>query len=338
VSILFDTQQLSVAEAVQIFKSMPSGWQLASLHPRMVEIDATRDGLFKPTFWCFRAKERCLLHSFQLVDTPALNLRDIQSAYGYGGPISNSDDPSFLRQALNAQSKWASNNGVIAEFLRFHPLVPHERWFEGKIAANRQTVHIDLTGELFDNYEGRRRTDVRRFLKSGIDVRKVSPDTMLGSFPEMYKRNMEHIGAAESYFFPAAYFDVLCNSELVENWLAYRGDRVVAGAVFLISRAAGIVEYFLGAKILGFDEYKPMVGLLHVAAQYYREQSFRYLFLGGGRSADLKDSLLSFKRGFSPLVAQFRIGSRVFDGDSYARLAEMLPKKAESGRVLFYRD
>jgi hypothetical protein len=334
----FPSRELSVQEAIQTFERIPGQWQLASLHPGMVDVDAARDPLIRPVFWYFQKDGHYWVHCFQLVDNPELEVRDIQSAYGYGGPLSDTDDPGFLKEAQDAFARWAEDNDVIAEFLRFHPLVPHERWYAGQVANNRETVHIDLGTELFEQYQGRRRTDVRRFLKSRLKVERVSPDVMSGAFPELYKQNMDQIGAAKSYYFSARYFEALFRFAGVENWLAYSGDTAIAGAVVLVSNTARIAEYFLGAKTVGFEEHKPMIGLLHVVAHHYQELAFRYFFLGGGRSTDPNDSLLTFKKGFSPLTGQYRIGSRVLDRESYARLAALWPKKAQSGRVLFYKD
>src|ERR1700680_4379842 len=136
--------QLSLHEAINIFETVPARWQLASLHPMMVELDAVRDPSFRPIHWCFQSEGRFLIHSFQLSDNPGLAVRDIQSAYGYGGPLSNTDDPEFVAAAEHAFTGWAKESNVIAEFLRFHPLVPHDRWYAGDVVSNRDTVHVDL--------------------------------------------------------------------------------------------------------------------------------------------------------------------------------------------------
>ena len=92
-------RQLSLHKAVQTFETMPAQWQLASLHPAMVELDAARDQTLRPIHWCYEADGHRLLHSFQLADNPGFAVRDVQSAYGYGGPLSNTDDPAFLKAA-----------------------------------------------------------------------------------------------------------------------------------------------------------------------------------------------------------------------------------------------
>jgi hypothetical protein len=330
--------QLSLREAVEMFESIPAQWQLASLHPAMVELDAVRNEALRPIHWCFQTDGRCLTHSFQLADNPGLAVRDIQSAYGYGGPLSNTDDPEFLKAAEHAFTRWAKERNVIAEFLRFHPLVPHGKWYAGEVVNNRETVHVDLAKGLFDQYQTRRRTDVRRFLESKVRVERVSPEVMNGVFPKLYKQNMDQVAATRGYYFSESYFDCLFRFGAAENWLAYSDKQPIAGAVILVSARAGVAEYFLGAKAAGSEYQRAMIGLLHLVAQHYQTSSFRYFYLGGGRSVDPKDSLLFFKKGFSSLTGRYQIGSRVYDPESYARLKEILPKKAGTGRVLFYKD
>lgn len=331
-------RQIGLEEAVEAFRAMPPAWQLASLHPRMVEVDALRDPLLRPTNWCYRDGERCFLHCFELGSNPGLAVNDVQSAYGYGGPLSNSDDATFLSAAQDAFQFWAQEHSIVAEFLRFHPLIPHSRWYSGNVASNRETVHMDLSRPLFVQYQTRRRTDVRRFSESGVSIRKVSPDTMNSIFPELYRTNMERIGAAQDYYFPLNYFEALLRFEEAEGWLAWQGDTAIAGAIFLVSASARVVEYHLGAQLQGFERQRAMVGLLHLAAEHYQSEAFQYLYLGGGRSVAPDDSLLFFKRGFSSLAGHFQTASKILDPEHYAHLTSRLPEKAATGRVLFYKD
>jgi hypothetical protein len=330
--------QLSLREAVEVFQGMPAEWQLASLHPEMVELDAKRDVLLQPVYWCFRADDQCLIHSFQLGDNPGLAIKDIQSAYGYGGPLSNTDNPQFLKIADGALSQWAQSNSVVAEFLRFHPLIPHGKWYSGVIANNRETVYIDLAKDLFEQYQARRRTDVRRFLESGLRVERVPPQTMQRIFPELYSGNMDQVGAASDYYFPESYFDALFHFGGAENWLVYSDNQVMAGAVILVSAQAKVAEYYLGAKAQGSERHRATIGLLHVAANFYKSMCYRYFYLGGGRSVAANDSLLFFKKGFSSLTGYYQTGSKVYEPQHYTKLKSMFPNKAATGRVLFYKD
>jgi hypothetical protein len=329
---------LALPAAMDAFERLPAAWQLASLSPAAVEADAARDAALRPAHWCFADAGALLLHSFLLGGVPGTVFRDIQSAYGYGGPLSSSEDRAFLDAADAAFRAWASSEGVLAEFLRFHPLVPHERWYGGRVADNRATVLVDLRGDFTARYEGRRRTDIRRFGESGLTVEKVPPEVMLRLFPEIYQRNMDDAGAAGSYYFPSAYFAAVLGKADADGWLVYSGSEAVAGAVMLHSARAGVVEYHLGAMTPDHKRQKPSIGLLHAAAAHYQARGFHSFYLGGGRSTAPDDTLLFFKQGFSPLTSTFRIGHRVHDARGYEQLRQALPDKSAGGRVLFYRD
>jgi hypothetical protein len=329
-------RRLPLEAAVDVFRTMPGDCQLASLHPELVAVDASRDVLLEPVYWCFSAGDRRLLHSFLLGKNPGLAIKDIQSPYGYGGPLSNSDDSQFLRMADDAFMHWARENSVVAEFLRFHPLISHRKWYAGRVAHNRDTVSIDLSKDLLGQYRKRRRPDVERFLDSGLTVRRVSPESMQVVFPVLYRENMDRVGAAPDYYFPQSYLEALFSFGGTDNWLVFAGDTPIAGAVILTSAVARVAEYHLGADRQGSGQ-RAIVGLLHAAAAHYQSLCFERFYLGGGRSTAPDDSLLFFKQGFSPLTNPFLIGSRVLEAEDYARLEARFPARAATGRVLFYK-
>ncbi|MDP2859931.1 MAG: hypothetical protein Q8P50_18465 [Bacillota bacterium] len=279
-----------------------------------------------------------LLRCFRLCDSPALGVRDIESAYGYGGPLSTTADPEFLSAARDAFTQWARARGVLAEFLRFHPLVPHERWYSGDVAFNRTTVHVDLAEDLFQQYPTRTRTCIRQYRAGGLAMERVSSEVMRSVFPGMYESNMEHAGASSEYHFPLRYLEALFEFCECDNWLVFMRGKPVAGAVVLASSVAGVAEYHLSARVLGLERSRAMPGLIHGMAEYYQSRSFRYLYLGGGRSVGDQDSLLFFKKGFSQSTAPYRIGHQVFAADVYDEMRVRFPERAASGRVLFYRD
>ena len=263
---------------------------------------------------------------------------DIQSAYGYGGPISNCDAPEFLAAADVAFSQWAFNHSIVVEFLRFHPLVPHANWYMGEILENRETVHMDLERDFFAQYRSRRKTYIRRFMRSGLEVARVESNAIATIFPEIYWRNMEHVGAEQAYYFPREYFSALAMFDKAECWAVKSGDQYIASAVILVSEDARVVEYHLGAREPSSEHDKAMMGLLHCVAEHYQSRDFQYFYLGGGRSAAPNDSLFFFKAGFSPLRGVFRLGDRVYDNLEYMALREKFPLKAATGRILFYKE
>ena len=75
-------------------------------------------------------------------------LHDIESAYGYGGPVVNvaGEAPTFLQDAWRNLAEWCSIERVVSEFVRFHPLLDNVRWAPNamKTFKDRITVPIAL--------------------------------------------------------------------------------------------------------------------------------------------------------------------------------------------------
>ena len=90
----------------------------------------------KSLLFAFKEEENIWLHPFLLhpIDSDAFSLIggplwfDIESAYGYGGPLSNTEDKDFLDNANEQFSEWCMENNVVAEFVRFHPIIENEKW------------------------------------------------------------------------------------------------------------------------------------------------------------------------------------------------------------------
>jgi hypothetical protein len=82
--------------------------------------------------------------------------KDFETAYGYGGPIYNCEDEEFITTALTALKTYCSDNEYVAGFVRFHPLLQNQKFFDviGSVIIDRKTVAIDLsqtTDEVWKN-------------------------------------------------------------------------------------------------------------------------------------------------------------------------------------------
>jgi len=250
---------------------------------------------------------------------------DVEGAYGYAGPIASSDDPEFLARAWSGYHVWAQDNAVPSEFVRFNPMLGNVRFASTDMAVvlDRQTVWIDLSEgpeALWTGYESRQRWSVRRAEKNGLacEQRPFTEDPL--GFASFYRAAMAEIGAAESYFFPDEHF-----MRLAELF----GDRIREfqvlhnGELFSSAMVIGYGErlhYHLAATPRSTRNAYPGNLLLHRAALWGLEQGYRIFHLGGGRTSDPADDLLSFKRQFSKRRAEFHIGKRVLDQCAFDRL------------------
>lgn len=324
--------------AADTLRHMPAGLQAPSLHPSYLLADAQRDPDLSPCFFVHEEGGESYYHAFHTASVPDTDFIDVQSAYGYGGPVASTTDREFLHASSGAWRAWCRESGVLVEFIRFHPLLENWHFFAGDVLDDRATVWVDLAApDLMAQYATRVRTTIRKAMKIGLRVEWWGAAEFLAVFPSLYADTMRMIGADEGYFFPSAYFERLLARD--SPWLAVcSNDRqVLAGAIFLHS--AEMVEYHLSAansegKLNGATNL-----ILHEAALRGQQAGKRRLHLGGGSNAAPDNPLLFFKAGFSSQRANFRIGRQIHEPQAYAAL------KAErehtlgrrTGRILFYR-
>jgi hypothetical protein len=330
--------RVSFAEAVKIFESLPGNLQIPSLHPAYIVADACRDQELTPAFWVYRAQENLYYHGFHVGIVPRTDYFDIQSPYGYGGPVATTDEQSFLHQAWEAFSSWCVQHRILAEFVRFHPLAENWHYYGGEVIDDRQTVWIDLRlDDILMSFSTRVRTAVRKAAKSGIRVEWWDKERFMEIFPALYNATMQQLNADEFYYFTNQYYDRLLRWEQAHCAVCLHGEEVVGAGIFLIGPT--VMEYHLSAS----NETGKKLGatnlLLHEAAIYGQNSGCKALHLGGGTDNRLDNSLLFFKAGFSQNFSPFKIGKNVNMTTEYNQLKGQWQEEfgKTSNRILFYR-
>lgn len=312
---------------------------MPSLIPDFTATDAIRLDGSRAVYWYFSSGQNLLLKSFILstVDVGGQTITDIQSPYGSGGVLSTCDKAPFRDAALEAFAQWALATGVTVEFLRLHPLLSGQHFYVQDIWTNRTTIQVNLTQTLMEAYSPRKRSYLRRELLLEPTLRELRGLRGVNLFATLYEENMKVVGASQEYLFPAAYFQQLLQLPFARLWgLFYpEPDGLLAAAVTLENKSSKIVEYHLGAsrRLIG---RRSMELLLHLIGQRYANSGYTSLFLGGGRSASPDDSLLRFKRSFSPIELPYRIGRNVYQPEIYNDLRTGT-KTTTALEVLFYR-
>ena len=247
---------------------------------------------------------------------------DIETAYGYGGPLANTDDRKFLYDAHKAFSRWCNDTGVVAEFLRLHPLIHNERWLpaEVKCLAERETfsISLEMLAEGCLPFNPKTRNKIRRALREGVATEIRSESEEFEYFEELYITAMDRLGAAEDYYFSREYFRALFALTRAGGWLMtaeYSGEWL-AGSVFLTG-ATGM-HYHLSATASGVRIPGTTNLLLYQAGIRGLDQGLQWLHLGGGISTDGSDPLAIFKRSMATHSHTFYIGKRLHDPHQYA--------------------
>lgn len=328
---------LELSEAQAMFDRLPDPLRWQTLSPAYVAADALRDASSRPLFLVDTEEGGLLMHGVLEAPVPGASACDWQSAYGYGGPIACGLDPQALARAWGRLDAVAKRHGVVAEFVRLHPMLGNHAWYPGTVREDRSVVTLDLqVPDLLASYSGRARTAVKKAVREGLETRWETPAAARLAFPDFYRRSMVEIGADGFYLFDDSYFDALLSLPGARTLSVLRDGERVSMAIFLFGPVQ--VEYHLSGTSAEGRRSGATNLLLHVAAETARTEGRHWLYLGGGTSAAADDPLLRFKSSFGPASGRFRIGYRVHDADLYQRLRDADPVRGRSARVLFYRS
>ena len=253
-------------------------------------------------------------------DIPGVDARDAISPYGYPGlALDCSIDPPIggkrQQHAVDpAEVDW-SPTGLVSIFIR-HTL--GEPPLAG--AAERNVVQV-ADPALPAKSRGSDRNRINKNRRAGYEVEVVpGPQTtpaQRAGFHSAYEQTMRRTGAAERYFFGAAYFDRILESE--RAWLATA--QAPAGGIAAASltvRSDGFLHYYLSGSADAQLRDSPMKNAVAALVELSAEQGLP-LNLGGGLSRG--DALEEFKRGFANREQAWQVSEIVCDRDAYERLS-----------------
>lgn len=265
---------------------------------------------------------------------------DFETAYGYGGPISNTDDIVFIQRALQLFNNYCTNNDYVCGFIRFNPLLGNSKHFEsiGQVLLDRKTVGIDLTkseDEIWMNsIVGKNRSSIKKSISRGLTFEADYSFTYLEDFINLYNDTMNKLNAHDFYLF---------NNNYYKNWISnisnsFLGvvkfeNKVISAAIFFFSNHFG--HYHLAGSDPHFLKLNPNNFMLWEAAKELKRNNVKLFHLGGGSDGDSSNSLLSFKSRFSPLRYDFNIGRLVFNPNLYEQICNQWEEINAEKAVIF---
>lgn len=259
---------------------------------------------------------------------------DIITPYGYGGPvIRRLEDPDRKNELIQAYvwefEKYARENRIVSEFVRFHPLVGNGVDFKEAYngVLDRKTVGTDLTyaDVIGTEFSKHRRKDIRRTLNHpGIRYEIDERPGTLRDFIPIYYSTMDRDEAGDSYYFGEEYFDHL---------LAWFPENIITAKVFLDDKTIAMGVYFrygrflhahLSGTLTEYLEYSPAYILKYALALYGHEHGYDVIHYGGGSSRDPGNGLYRFKKEFGKNTEfDFYIGKKIWDAQVYKKLCAL---------------
>lgn len=254
---------------------------------------------------------------------------DISTPYGYGGPLVKNYNREDMECFFSALTKWAQNENIVSQFIRFHPLIENHKFFDGfsTLKTFKKTVFLDLTNDeiLYKNMSSTCRWEVKKAIKKDVTICIDNSKSAQENFVKMYLETMNRNQASNYYYFNESFFDSIF-SYLGENsnlFNAYYNNKIVSSAIIL--KGNDYLHYHLSASDKEYMNLSANRLLIYEVAKWGIERGYKKLHLGGGN--DSEDSLFMYKRSFNKQgLKDFYIGSNIFDKVRYNELMELRKK------------
>ena len=239
---------------------------------------------------------------------------DFSTPYGYGGWIIEGEG---ISQLFEAYKRWLNKNGIISEFVRFHPMISNHDCCQSfyDVIQLGEVVHMDLTSPetIWSNITSKNRNVIRKAIKNGVKIYNGRFPEIFRQFREIYNMTMDKYDAGEYYFFSENFYKSVLE-DLPQNaqvfWAEKEGQVIAASIIFATN---GRMNYHLSGSLGDFRSLAPTNYLLYESALWGCANGYRTLYLGGGVGSS-EDNLFKFKRAFyKGDLNHFFIGKRVYD-------------------------
>jgi hypothetical protein len=292
--------------------------------PAYVVLDALLTGDRPAAFW-YREDDRVFLLPLTLRRVPDSNSTDAISPYGYPGPVSNADpaDRGFWRRATAAMRDTLSAHGIVTAFVRLHPLLPApldvlDR--AGTVVRHGETVSVDLSlsvDEMWHETRSDHRNHINRARRAGVTVVWDEWDRLV-DWVAVYHENMRRLGASDYYLVPAGHMAALRDAlgDRMHLATALVDGEVVGGNTFFEYR--GIIQGYLASTRRENNHHADK--LLYDEVRRWTKSRGNTIFHVGGGVGGAKDSLFSYKAGFSSGRHPFHTWRVVADRAGYEDL------------------
>ncbi|HOP11119.1 MAG TPA: GNAT family N-acetyltransferase [Oscillospiraceae bacterium] len=275
---------------------------------------------------------------------------DTMTPYGYGGPciveVREGKTEALLNlfeKALNAHCR---EQRIVAEFVRFHPVLRNAEVFRGiyELFNVRESAATRLDcseNPAVSELTKTAKRGVNKAVKFGLNVRITEnpPPEIAGIFYRDYCEHMDRLNAEAHYRFNEEYFKELLislnNKVILAETLL--GDEVLGRDIELLGENA--VYCHLGSmSVKGTSCYGNYL-LNAELIRWAKERGYRYVVYGSGRTSAPDDSLLLFKKHFSKHTSlEYWQGKRISQPEIYDQLVKLSGKTDNGDYFPSYRS
>lgn len=251
---------------------------------------------------------------------------DFETAYGYGGPISNARDEMWIRKAVAAIKKYLSEERYLCGFVRFHPLLENVEYCRDYFDVSFDRITVCINTEMSEEeiwtkqITSKNRNMIRKAEKNGLLYKAEYDFQSIEEFIGLYNATMERLNAEKSYFVADSYYREFINSFTGRAFLGTvrKDDRLICAALFMYSKEFG--HYHLEGSDHDYSSLGANNLLLWKTALELHRHNVKEFHLGGGFDSSEDNSLLKFKKAFSNHYRDFYIGKTILNKEKYTEI------------------
>lgn len=263
------------------------------------------------------------------LDNKNIEYFNVESPYGYYGPYSNSNNKDFINEANRYFENWCLDKNIIAEFIRFNPLIKNKKIRNNiDCELNRTTLSYDLLkfNKEKNIFNSKIMNQINNYKNHEINIIKTSEKEDFYKFIEIYKLKMISLNANKFYLFSDQYYESLFNLIIKNGFiiLAKKNNYIIGGSIILYDRR--VAYYHLSAnldnKISGLTN-----AIIYEAYKYSKLLKLETFYLGGGNSNSKSDNLFKFKKKMSNQSHSYYIGKKIYNMNIYSKINKNWEKK-----------
>lgn len=275
------------------------------------------------------------------------NYYDIITPYGYGGPLIQEYKEGFKEKLINEFyiefEKYCKENNIVSEFIRFHPIMKNAEDFKKyyDVIYLRDTLGTNIS-EYSDpvqfEFSKSCKNKIKKSLNEGVAYKITKNPENISNFKDIYYSTMDRNNAENYYYFNEKYFDK-CLELLKENIVVveaiYKKQTIAMGFYFM---SEGIIHIHLSGTLTEFLYLSPAYILRYAITNWAKENNFKLIHHGGGRSNSKDDGLYQFKKRFAKNTEfKFYIGKKIWNQEIYNKLCENTENENEDDFFPAYR-
>ena len=271
---------------------------------------------------------------------------DITTPYGYGGPIieeCKANKNELLNKYNEQFTKYCNENNIVSEFVRFHPLVNNAIDFKEiyNVIYMRKTLGTNLEkyeDPMAEEYSKSCRKNIRQCKNKGVTYKVTEAPEDISKFKDIYYSTMDRNNATEYYYFKDEYFDKILKyfpKNIITVEAIYEDKTIAMGLYFIYNK---ILHIHLSGTLSEYLYLSPAYMLRYGATMWAKENGYKIIHHGGGRSNSAEDTLYLFKKNFAKNTDyDFYIGKKIFNQDIYNKLCKAKNTEDDNGFFPAYR-